>query len=71
VGDVCLVATEHRAGREPAGAVAEADEDEQSSGDEQYARADKSVPRLRWQRGYLTSSFQDDPPVPDNAMADD
>src|SRR5450756_1715682 len=38
VRDDCLVATEQRAGHEPARAIAEAEEDEQGSSDEQYAR---------------------------------
>src|SRR5450756_1140307 len=58
VGDVRIIAAEQRAGHKPARAIAEAEEDEQSSGDEQYARADSSVPRLRWQRRNLTSSLQ-------------
>src|SRR5450759_1737897 len=58
VGDVRLIAAEQGAGHKPARAIAEAEEDEQSSGDEQYARADSSVPRLRWQRRNLTSPLQ-------------
>jgi hypothetical protein len=58
VGDVRRVPAEQRAGYNPCSAVANAEENEQSHGDEHRARADYSLLRLTWERVGLTSFLQ-------------